>query len=568
MRVSLHRAGAAGLFAASLFYNVGVQVLAHENSTGSKVELVTRDGGLAAIVDNQEVSLQNLNSASDAVQVHGVRFSPGEGGGVQISSRASQVTIRSSEARGWRAEVPQNVPVGIQADLKNGQIGLSMPQGIAGMGFLLCDDGSQIELKGGAKGHLDLLANGSFVFKGSGSISAIDSDGHAVNLSVPGASMTGGALQLVVDGKDKEGKDKSHWERPSAVTSLAIEGWQGNELKISGDGGKMYTAPTTVETPTGSIAFQLNADGSLNINAAKGKFQIMVSGAPGFMVTATAGQRARLVWDKSKKLAEIKNLCSEPMQVFLPGRSVAVIEPNVEFQYAVAAKGIFSTAAAGGHVRLYNRDGKDVGTVETGGMLLDSKRLTAGLTSGQGIRLRLNWDNGQPLQAYSALAFAQLQPGSERILSFGTDGKAKLTYSAGGFLTLEALRSNFQLVIDAVHGLTINVVEGDKVSLALDLKKGTFTLKTGPDNINDVSVETENGYSPVLQADRALNFNIGDLDGWVIGANGEINPNSPTAPFSNGLLPPSETTLLTEGLIPLPVNPPPAQTNHVTSRIQ
>ncbi len=573
MRLSVNRVCAVGLIAAFLLCNVSFQVLARDSSTGSKVQLVTRDGGLSAIVDNQEVSLHNPNSASNRVQVHGVDFSPAQGGGIEISSSAGQVSISSSEAKGWRAEIPQSVPVEIKADLKNGQIELSMPKGNGGAGFLLCDDGSQIELKGGAKGHLDLLSNGAFVFKGSGNIMALDADGHAVNLSVPGASMTGGALQLRVDGKDADGKDKSHWERPGAAMSLTIEGMQGGELKISADGGKMYTAPTTIETPTGSIGFKLNADGSLNVSAAKGKFQILVSGVPGFMVTATSGQQAQLLWDKSKKLAEIKNLCSEPMQVSLPGRSVAVVEPNVEFQYALVAKGIFSTAAAGGRVKLYNGNGNDVGSVETGGMLLDSKRLIAGLTSGAGIRLKMNWDNGQPLQAFSALAFAQVEPGSERIVSFGSDGRAKIMYSAGGFLTLEALRSNFQLVIDAIHGLTINVVEGDKVSLTLDLKKGTFTLKTGADNINDVSVETENGYSPVLQADRALNFNIGDLNGWVIGANGEINPDnpsSPTSPFTSGLLPPSPSTPFTEGLIPPPVVPPPqpGQTNHVISRIQ
>jgi len=279
------------------------------------------------------------------------------------------------------------------------------------------------------------------------------------------------------------------------------------------------------------------------------------------IVTATSSQSATMSWDKIRKLADVKNLSDEPIQVALPGRSFAVVNSSVEFQFSMVAPGIFSAVAAGGDVQIYNSAGNPVANVEAGGLLLDAKQLTAGLTSGLGIRMRLNWDNGQPLQAYSALAVAQLQPGTEKIVNFGSDGKAKITYSAGGFMTLEAIRSNFKLVIDAVHGLSIDVVEGDSVSLTLDLKKGTFTIKAGEDNINDIAVETENGYSPTLQASRALNFNIGD-GGLIATSGGQVLffAGGPTDAITGGLVPPSPGTQITDGLVTPPATPlqPPA----------
>jgi hypothetical protein len=147
--------------------------------------------------------------------------------------------------------------------------------------------------------------------------------------------------------------------------------------------------------------------------------------------------------------------------------------------------------------------------------------LRAGLSSGNGLVLRLTWDNGVPLQVSADQVFASIQPGEERVIKLGREGIAKISYSAGGFVLVEAVQGNFKLVVSAVHGLEIDLVEGDIVALTLDLKKSTFTIKAGDQNVNDVAVTTESGYSPVLEASRALNFNIGKNGALLASSGGQ-----------------------------------------------
>jgi len=520
---------------------------------GLQVDLVLRGGNLTAVVGDEELTLQNLKPGSSPVRLGGVNFSSASDGGIQYSS-GFQISIGSPDIKGWRVQVAQNVSVNIKLDFQGGGVAVSSPLGAGGAAFLICDDGGQVQLKPGAKGQVDFFKNGCYMFKGSGNLVAINADGQYFNFLIPGTTMTGGPMQLQKDGGGKE-----YWERPSPTASLKLSGTPGKDLKIALEGGVNYNPQDNHSTisigSTGAkIDFSANPDGSLKFNVGKGKFEIKMDGVPGLVVTATSGQSASMTWDKERKLADIKNLSPEAIQVTTPGRSFAVVGSSVEFQFSMVAQGIFSATSSGGDVQIYNAEGNPVANVQTGGLMMPTKQLLVGLTSGEGIRMRLNWDNGQPLQASSSLAVAQLQPGTEKIITFGSDGKAKITYSAGGFMTLEALRSSFQLVIDALHGMTIHVVEGDSVSLTLDLKKGTFTVKASQDNINDVAVETENGYSPVLQAARALNFNIGEDGGLLASSAGQVLffAGGPTDPITGGLIPPTPATQVTDGLVPPP----------------
>jgi hypothetical protein len=546
---------------------------AQSGGAGGQVVLSSQGGVLTATIGDQSIPLNNLQPGGTASTLGGVSFSATKDGGVQISGQ-SAVLISSPDIKGWKAQAPQNVPISLNLNFQTQSVAVSVPPGAGGSGTLTCDDGGQAELKSGAKGQLDFFKGGSYLFTGSGNLSVVNSDGEPQNFLIPGSSMTGGPAQLQ---KNSDGKE--YWSKPSPSALLSLSGVPGVNLTIVAEGGGTNSAkkdgPTVVTTSQGaSITFTPQPDGSLAWQVGKGQFHIAVDGIPGTTVTATSGQSASMTWDTSRKLLDVKNLSSEPIQTSMPGRSFAVVNSSVEFQYSMVTPGIFSLASAGGDVQVYNGDGNSVANVESGGLLLNAKQLLAGLTSGRGIRMRLNWDNGQPLQAYSSLATAELKPGTERVITFGKDGKAKITYSSGGFMILEAIRSNFQLVIDAVHGMTIDVVEGDKVSLTLDLKKGTFTVKTGADNINDVSVKTENGYTPVLQAARALNFNISEQGGLIASSGGQLLFYSPTpnTPNSGGLSPPppgqdngggsptpSPSTPISQGLIPPPPNSPPPQ---------
>jgi hypothetical protein len=317
-----------------------------------------------------------------------------------------------------------------------------------------------------------------------------------------------------------------YWERLSPTMSLKISGSPTEDLLIKNGKDVVYKTGDTnsainFENLGATIRFKEKSDGSLSWKVDKGDFRISIDGILGMITTADSGDAALMTWSKTRKMVDVKNLFDEPFRVALPGRSFAVVHYPADFQFALVGPGIFSAAAAGGDVHLYNGNNQEISNLQAGSLMLDVKTLRAGLTSGNGLVMRMTWDNGVPLEVVADNAFAAIQPGTERVIKFGSEGTAKVSYAAGGMMSVEAIRSNFKLVIESVHGIEIDLVEGDIVSLTLDLKKATFTVKTDERNVNDVAVTTESGYSPVLEAARALNFNIGKNGALLASSGGQ-----------------------------------------------
>ncbi len=522
-----------------LFSGMGAESsVAPANTPGRKVRLYKQAGDWMAEIGGKQVSLKGLTIGGTPVTLNGVSFAAAANGGFQILSDAD-VSVQCSDIKGWSAVLPADVTSTLQLDTDKQRVALAMPPGSTKSGYLFCDVGGKVELKAGAQGQLDFFKNNSYLFKGSGPLIAVNDDGLPVDLTVPGSTMSGGALVM---SKDADGRE--HWDRTSPTTAVKVSGTPGTDLEIN-IGGTIYkpvdgNVSITVPDTGATIKFTEKTDGSVSWIVDKGDFRVSVAGVPGMTVFAESGDAANMSWDAGRKMAQVINNTSQPLDVAMPGRSTAVVSSSTQFQYSIPARGIFSTASSGGNVSIYNGDSKKISDLPGGNLLLDAKTLTAGLTSGNGLLMRLAWDNGVPLNANSDYLSAQVQPGTEKILKFGTDGEAKLTYAAGGFLTVEAIRSNFKLGVEAVHGLSIDLVEGDTVSLTLDLKKETFTVKAGEQNVNDVAVETQNGYTPVLEAARALNFNLGQQGAMLASSGGQpvFFQSAPGDPTSQNLTPP------------------------------
>jgi hypothetical protein len=473
-----------------------------------KVLFGIQNGALTASVGGREASLKNLKPGGPEIEVGGLTFRTSPEGKMEISSEAD-VVIESPEFKGWSAELPQNVSIGFSLDIIHRRLGIVMPLQTIRSVLIFCELGGQIELKSGAKGQIDFFKNGSYLFKGFGDIIAINADGQKFDFRLPGSSMDDGPLVLK---KPDDGKE--YWERASPTISLTISGTPGEDLVIKAGKDVVYktgaeNAEVYFDATGAKIAFTEKSDGSLRWKVEKGDFRISIDGIAGMITTADSGDEAVMTWNKARSMADVKNHSPEPFRVSLPARSFAIVNFSAEFQFAQVGSGIFSTAAAGGDVHLYNGNGVEISNLQAGSLLTDTKTLKAGLTSGNGLVLRLTWDNGVPLQISADQAFAAIKPGEERVIKFGREGIAKISYSAGGFMTVEAVRSNFKLIVSSVHGVEIDLVEGDIVALTLDLIKSTFTIKAGDQNVNGVAVATESGFSTILEAGRVLNFHIG-----------------------------------------------------------
>lgn len=485
-----------------------------------KVLCWLRAGTLMASVGGREVSLKDLKSGSPEIELGGVRFRKTLADSLEIVSE-TDVLAESPDFKGWSVELPQRTAIGFNLDIKNQRLGLRMPPQSNRSLVLRCDLGGKFELKAGAKGQIDFFDNGSYLFKGLGAIDALNSDGQKFDFHLPGSAMSDGPLVL-----QKPVGGTEYWERASPTISLRISGTPMEDLQIKSGKEVVYKTGDTnsvvsFESLGARIHFNEKSDGSLAWRVEKGDFRISIEGILGLIATADSGDAATMNWSKSRKLVDIKSLAPESFRIALPGRSYAIVEFPAEFQFSIAGPGMFSAAAAGGDVHLYNGEHQEISNLQAGSLMLDVKALRAGLTSGNGLLMHLTWDNGAPLEITADQVFAAIQPGSERIVKFGAEGIAKVSYGAGGFLTIEAVRSNFKLIVDSVHGIEIDLVEGDIVSLTLDLKKGTFTVKADERNVNDVAVTTESGYSPVLEAARALNFNIGKNGALLASSGGQ-----------------------------------------------
>ncbi len=188
-----------------------------------------------------------------------------------------------------------------------------------------------------------------------------------------------------------------------------------------------------------------------------------------------------------------------------------------------------SATAAGGVVKMFGSDGVQIADFNTGGQVFDLAKVGRG--AGKGLLMRLSWDNGSPLEASGAAAYAKLNPGQEQPIKYGKEGEAELTYQEGGFLSVQAQQNKFKMKIQGLNGISVELDEGDKVSFTLDLKKGTFVITTDPDNQGQVIVDTGSDFAPVMNGGKAMNFNVGNDGSLVATSGGQLLYYSPAGDF-------------------------------------
>jgi hypothetical protein len=130
--------------------------------------------------------------------------------------------------------------------------------------------------------------------------------------------------------------------------------------------------------------------------------------------------------------------------------------------------------------------------------------------TGYHLPVQLSWDNGAPLFIAEHQRHDTLQPGAGKVVNFSEDFRLAFSYSEGGALKVTAIEGSYRLIIQPANGLTVDLEEGCKVTLTLDLKRDAFVARTDSGNPATLAVALDGGAPVVsLEPDRYLSFTIG-----------------------------------------------------------
>jgi hypothetical protein len=282
-----------------------------------------------------------------------------------------------------------------------------------------------------------------------------------------------------------------------------------------------------------SIHFSIDpVTGTLSWRALKGEFLISVDGVPGWKAVAVSDGAGEMHWDSKLRMVDMRNTSQDAMVVSLPTRTFGVLSPSSSFHYAAVGEAITNASlglagvssyatAASGKVGVYNSNNRKTYDLGEQNLLFVGGLPTRLNLSGSRLPVQLSWDNGAPLFVAENQEHNMLKPGTQKVLKYGPDFHLGFVYSEGGTLKVTAVEGNFRLIIQRVNGLVVDLEEGCKVTLTLDLKKGTFVVRTDPTNPAALALALDNG-SPIsaMDADRYLNFNIAE-DGSLFGDSGD-----------------------------------------------
>src|SRR5581483_6471954 len=100
---------------------------------------------------------------------------------------------------------------------------------------------------------------------------------------------------------------------------------------------------------------------------------------------------------------------------------------------------------------------------------------------------------------------------SEQILAGRGDDSTELKVINGnnGSVTLTAVGGNYVVHPSQLENWSIDVDEGDSVTLSIDMRRGVFVATTSQNNGSEVKIGTSEGFAPTLNPDTTVTFILG-----------------------------------------------------------
>jgi hypothetical protein len=409
-----------------------------------------------------------------------------------------------------------------------GVLELSTPTNNAGDLALKLPDGGSALVFPGSSVRVDTFQDDSYSLSARGRVEAANGDGQILILAAHSLPLTGGPLRSTTDSLGVKRN-----VRASPATLVRVGTWNKETLSLR-IGETDFQLPPAVEKeftlPNGSAmrCSQNPITGLLSWRVTKGDFMISVVGVPGWKACGLSGQSAEMHWDVKAKLADLQNTSPESLVISLPSHTAAVVDPKSVFQYEAnddvsvpggAAAPSFATAATGSaHVdNLVAHKSYDV--VPQSLLFMAGFPGKRDVSNGR-IQVLSSWDNGIPLRfSLGGTNRSTMQPGSKKTVTYDKDHRIEFIYSDGGCLVVTAIEGNYRLILQKANGLVVDVDEGDRVTLTLDYKKGTFVMMTSSENSSIIALQTDSGAQKAVPPDHSVNFRIA-VDGTITASEG------------------------------------------------
>jgi hypothetical protein len=486
-------------------------------------------GGVSVSVNGEWVlDVEAFQKTDGHKNLKGVTFSwDKENEVLVIGSDTGEVILEGKGFEGWAAKAALGDKVRLRVDTKKFVIDVSTPQSNKKSLIMRFGDGAKAEVEPGSHARFDLFKDKSYYLSGSGKVHTINADGFEADLSPYLPPMTGGPVEQRTNDL---GVVYNH--RLSPVLQFRIIGHTNNGMAFWLDNQYVQIATNEVkrvELPNGSVAtLILTERGSLDWKVSKGYFRVSIDGFRCWRATGLTDQAADHAWDLGAKAVDLKN--QSPNNIAPPNRVIhtqmnrttsAAVYPAATFQYtSIEDCQVFAGSSHGGRVDLYDSGAKREMTLVPGNHIVRPGSFAGALRGGNGPQhdVKISWESGDAVTLDGAYGQSSVSSRSRQTLKQPNgNGQMEVTYGDGGMVTVTAVSEGIVLRPEGLQNWSIEIPEGETVSLNLDVRKGLFTVQTAEGNQSTIRIDTGTGFIPLMDPDSTLSFIMGGREGSVVG---------------------------------------------------
>ncbi len=496
-------------------------------------------GYLAVLVDDKvRLSLVDLPMIG-TTNLQGIVFSTSKDGrSFTLKSDEKEVILEAADFAGWAAKLPRKNQARINVDQPRKVIDLTTPPENKEVVTIRFADQSTAEIGPASSTRFDLFLDQSYYFAATGHVYTETVDGKKANLNPYMPPMTGGPLVKVVD---KTGA--SRFKRFSPEIQCIITGDLTKEVVMRAEEKQIKLAPDQVTqvTFTNGTSLELTLQSSthtLRWKIEKGYVGFSVVGMECWHARGLTDQVGGLQWDGGSSSIDLWNYTSK--QVAPPNHYILVdltrglfvcASPQAVFQYAQSFDcETFTTSATGGPVLLYNAKTQQTARIDLGNVILNAGVAIAGDFSGGGNRsggegkrtIAFTGESGATLSFQGALGSASVPLDSDKTIRGGNAGELSISYSSSGEITLTSNSGDYVVQPKALPNWSIDLREGETVTILLNLQQGLFMARNTADSGNGVKINTPEGFSPSLGPQAAVTFMVDSTRGLLTGSSGLV----------------------------------------------
>lgn len=505
--VTLLLAAGPFLYGADAPAGTEAPVLRMQFLTNSVGETLVRYNDLTAgMVKDQTNKLVNV---SQLMTNKGAQFS--------LVPDDATVNVSSEQFAGWLAEIPVKQSLRFSFDYGNGQIDLAtsdLNQKAVGMTFA---DGAHAQMNANARGHLEVMNDGSYAFFGAGAVNAVTADGAPIRFGPVFPPLFGGKLI-----PPKGTNANARFTRATPVTQLTFLGnFEGSLRAKVGEKELALERDVPLEVTTengGKVLLTFNASTrSVDWTVKSGLIRFTVGGFGCWKALGTSGQSASMQWDTNSVLMEIKNhsgpsAFQKTLLVNLNSSLNVSVGDSATFQYGRTGDcSTFVTSAHGGETIMYNAATGRYVRLDQGNMNIVSgmpDTVIADTAKGPATKVRLGWNSDDQIELKGAEGSLTVPINGDESFQAGPNQDLKVTYQGVDKLELRAENGSFSVTPDILPNISIEMSEGAGVTLGLDRGNDIFRLQPLESNMTSVGLRTATGFYPDLQPGTRVTFVI------------------------------------------------------------